>query len=106
MQYMIVDGHIDLAENATIFGRDLTEDLSFVRKNENRISNQITVTLPELKKGNIAITFATVTPGFLSQDVGKDFKPKSAIYHNPKEAEWQAVSQINLYEEWEKKGFV
>ena len=102
----IVDGHLDLAENVTIFGRDLTRDLSFIRRREKRTLNQISVTLPELKKGNVVITFATVTPGFLPEDVGKDFEPKSAIYHDYREAEAQAMSQIDLYEGWERNGFV
>ena len=46
-----------------------------------------------------AVAFATVTPGFLAADVGEDFEPRSAMYHTPEEAEAQALTQINLYEE-------
>ncbi len=38
--------------------------------------------------------------------MGADFEPKSAIYHNLKEAEAQAMTQIEVYEDWKKKGFV
>ena len=102
----IIDGHLDLAENFTIFGRDLTKELCLIRESEKRSKNQITVTLPELKKGNVAIVFATVTPGFQSRDIGKVILPKTAFYNNYQEAELQAMSQIDLYEKWEKQGLV
>ena len=100
----IVDGHLDLAENVTIFGRDLTLNVSKIRSLENRRSNQATISLPELKRGGIAVAFATVTPGFLAQDVGSDFEPQSALYRTAEEAQAQALSQIDLYEEWELQG--
>ena len=100
----IVDGHLDLAENVTIFGRDLTSEVSSIRSLERRSSEQAMVTFPELQRGNIAVVFATVTPGFLAKDVGADFEPKSAIYQSPEQAEVQAMLQIDLYEKWEEEG--
>jgi len=41
------------------------------------------------------VVFATVTPEFLAQDVGEDFEPRSALYHNPQEAEAQALKQTS-----------
>ena len=100
----LVDSHLDLAENATLFGRDLNLGVSEIRRLERRKRNQATVSLPDLERGRIAVAFATVTPGFLVEDVGEDFEPRSALYRTPKEAEAQALRQIALYESWENQG--
>ena len=102
----LVDSHLDLAENETLFNRDLTKSTIETRKLEKRSSRQATVSLPDLKRGGISIVFATVTPGFLAEDVGGNFEPRSAIYHTQVEAEVQALSQIALYESWENQGLV
>ena len=102
----IVDSHLDLAENVTLFGRDLTLSAVEIRAVENRTTQQATVSLPDLEHGGIAVVFATVTPGFLTADVGENFEPRSAIYHTPEQAEAQALSQLTLYETWEKQGRV
>lgn len=102
----IVDSHLDLAENVTLFGRDLTLSVADIRTSERRTKSQATVSLPELERGGIAVVFATVTPGFLVADVGANFEPRSALYETPEEAEAQALKQIALYEAWEKQGRV
>lgn len=102
----IVDSHLDLAENVTLFGYDLTRSVKERRAIENRSKQQATVSLPEMQRGGIAVAFATVTPGFLVEDVGADFEPKSALYRTAEEAEAQANQQIDLYERWEKEGRV
>ncbi len=105
-QLPIVDGHLDLAENATIFGRDLTKEVPQIRTLEQRVHRQATVSLPELTRGGVAVVIATVTPGFLVADVGADFEPKSGLYRTAEEAETQALKQIALYQEWETEGRV
>jgi membrane dipeptidase len=102
----IIDSHLDLAENATLFGRDLTLSAAEIRILEKRITRQATVSLPDMERGGIAVAFATVTGGFLAADVGEDFEPRSAIYHTSEEAEAQALIQIALYENWDKRGHV
>ncbi len=102
----LVDSHLDLAENVTLFGRDLTLSIAERRALENRATGQATVSLPEMERGGIAVVCATVTPGFLAADVGEDFEPRSALYHTLEEAEAQALTQIDLYESWEKQGRV
>jgi hypothetical protein len=47
---------------------------------------------------------ATVTPGFLVQDVGAGKVPPAAIYHTHQEAEAQALRQVALYQDWEQQG--
>lgn len=106
MTVPIVDSHLDLAENVTLFGRDLTSSVSEIRRLEKRERNQATVSLRELERGSVAVTFATITPGFLIADVGEDFEPSSALYRTPEEAEVQALRQIELYENWENQGRV
>ena len=102
----LVDSHLDLAENVTLFGRDLTLGAEKIRALEKRTKRQATVSVPELERGGIATAFATVTAGFLAEDVGETFEPRSAIYHTPEEAEAQALTQIRLYERWEEQGRV
>lgn len=102
----LVDSHLDLAENVTLFGRDLTLSVAKIRTLEKRTTRQATVSLPDLERGGVAVVFATVTAGFLAADVGENFEPRSAIYHTPDEAETQALTQIALYESWEKQGRV
>ncbi|MCI0397077.1 MAG: membrane dipeptidase [Chloroflexi bacterium] len=102
----LVDSHLDLAENVTLFGRDLTLSVAEIRALEKRTTRQATVSLPDLERGGIAVVFATVTAGFLAADVGEDFEPRSAIYRTPEEAEAQALTQIKLYERWDKQGRV
>jgi membrane dipeptidase len=102
----LVDAHLDLAENVTLFGRDLTLSVAELRRRENRTGRQATVTLPDLRRGGIAVACATVTPGFLVADVGEDFEPRSALYRTPEEAEAQALKQIALYEAWALQGQV
>jgi membrane dipeptidase len=108
---MIVDSHLDLAENVTLFGRDLSLPALERRLLEKRVgvigpSGQATVGLPDMQRGGVAVVCATVTPGFLVADVGADFEPQSALYSTPEEAEAQALKQIALYRGWEKRGLV
>ena len=102
----LVDSHLDLAENVTLFGYDLTRPVPERRAIERRTAQQATVSLPDLKRGGIAVVCATVTAGFLVADVGADFQPRSALYRTPEEAEAQALVQIDLYEAWERQGYV
>jgi len=82
----IVDGHLDLAENVTLFGLDLTLSIEERKTLEKRTTAQATVSLPELERGGIAVIFATVTAGFLVEDVGQNFEPRSALYRTPEQA--------------------
>lgn len=91
---MIVDGHLDIAENVTLFGRDLTKPA--VRPSM--------LSLPDLERGGIAVAIATVTAGFRAADVPANFKLPAAMYSTPEQAEAHALEQIDLYERWERAG--
>lgn len=102
----IVDAHLDLAENVTLFGRDYTVSAAEIRAREHRTRRQVTVSLPDLERGGIAVVVATLTPGFLAADVGADFEPRAALYRTPEEAEAHALAQLALYETWQVQGHV
>lgn len=63
-QFLIVDGHLDLAFNAVQAKRDLTQSADSVRVHDTEAIRKCfgtcTVTLPELRRGNVGIVFATV----------------------------------------------
>ena len=101
LQLPIVDSHLDLAENVTMVGRDLILSVKAIREAEKRTANQAMVSLPELERGGIAVAFATVTAG-LQTGEGSG----GAVSRTPKAAEAHALSQIALYESWEKQGRV
>jgi hypothetical protein len=88
----LVDGHLDLAENVTLFGRDLSRSVAARRMIERRSDGQATVSLPEMERGGVAVALATVTAGFLVADVGAGFEPRSPIYSTPEEAEAHALA--------------
>lgn len=99
----IVDSHLDLAENVTRAGRDLTMSVAAIRMRERRTANQATVSLPELERGGIAVAFATVTAGLQpSSSVNLEALPSRSL----DAAEAHALSQIDLYESWEQQGRV
>lgn len=102
----IVDAHLDLAENVTLFGRDYTLSAADIRAREQRTRRQATVSLPDLERGGVAVVVATLTPGFLVADVGADFEPRAALYSTLEEAEAHALDQLALYEAWQAEGRV
>ena len=102
----IVDSHLDLAEDVTLFGYDMTRSVAERRAGEKRTTSQAAVSLPELERGGIAVVFATVTAGFTPDDVKGNASLAHTVYHTPEQAEAQALSQVALYEKWEKEGRV
>ncbi len=102
----IVDSHLDLAENVTLFGRDLTKSVAEIRASEQRAANQATVSLAELEHGGIAVAFATVTAGFKPEDVRGAPVPAQAFYHSAEQAQAHALRQMALYEAWHAQGRV
>jgi membrane dipeptidase len=98
----VVDGHLDLAENVTLFGRDLTLPVAELRRQPG--CDQATVTLPELERGGVAVAIATVTPGFKVEDVPPGRVPEPALYRTAEEAEAHALRQFDLYERWHREG--
>ena len=61
---LLIDAHLDLAMNALNWDRDLTQDVHEVRKREAGMAQKGrgrgTTTFPEMRKGNVGISLATV----------------------------------------------
>lgn len=61
---IVIDSHLDLAWNALNWNRDLTQSVAEIRRREAGVSDprrgSNTVSLPELRKAEVAISLATV----------------------------------------------
>ena len=57
---IIIDGHLDLSWNALQGNRNLLQSVEKTRKAEGESRHTTTVALPEMRKANITIAFATL----------------------------------------------
>lgn len=102
----IVDSHLDLAENVTFCGRDLTLTALEIRALENRTDQQAMVSLPDLQRGGVAVVFGTIFAGTRAEDASPERALRPGVYSTPEEAAANALAQIELYETWEEQGRV
>jgi len=99
----IVDAHLDLAWNALEWNRDLQQPVQDINARENELNDKpgrgnATVSLPELKKGNIGLVVATQIARYISQD-----NPLPG-WHSPEQA-WAATqAQLAWYKAMEEQG--
>jgi membrane dipeptidase len=75
---LIVDGHLDLAMNALRMNRDLLQSVYTIRTQEKTIPGKGralgTVALPEMRRGRIALCFATLVGRIPGREIwGRDF---------------------------------
>jgi membrane dipeptidase len=82
---IIIDSHLDLSWNALGWNRNLELPVSEIRRAESSISGKgrgtNTVSLPELRRGNVAIVFATLLARCNPQgDSILDFKTQEIAY--------------------------
>ena len=108
---LVVDGHLDLATNALLFGRDLTVPARETRAKENRTRSQVTVALPDLVAGRVGILFATIWALPAKLDIGVGSldtlaAPAMRPYSTPEEAEVQGLTQLDLYRHLAEDGAV
>jgi membrane dipeptidase len=106
-----VDAHLDLAFNVTAHRRDLTEEVAAVRHRERRGHQEILVTLPELRRGNVGIVFATlfsVPREFVRPADAPPITPRhrQLTYETPEQARKLAVAQLDIYRIWEERGLI
>jgi membrane dipeptidase len=92
---LIVDGHLDLAWNAVQWGRDLTRSALTIRALEGATAGKGrglgTVALPELRRGRVALCFATL----LARSTGR---PVPHIdYPSPAQAHAAAMGHLAYY---------
>lgn len=93
----IVDAHLDLAMNALEWNRDLTVEISELNAREMGMNDKpdrgkATVTLNELRKGDIGLVVATQIARFV--------KPESTLpgWNSPQQAWAQTQGQLAWYE--------
>ncbi|HTI11923.1 MAG TPA: membrane dipeptidase [Puia sp.] len=99
----IIDAHLDLSMNAMEWNRDLTLPAPRIRQREKGLTDKPdrakgTVSLPELRKGNIGLVVATqiaryVAPGNLLPG-----------WHSPEQAWAQTQGQLAWYKAMEAAG--
>ncbi len=101
---LIVDAHLDLAWNALQWNRNLQQSVEHIRAAENHIPEpgrgQGTVSLPEMRKGRVALCFATL----LARSTGT---PQPHLdYTSPSQAYGVAQGQLAYYKALAKNGEV
>jgi membrane dipeptidase len=98
-----IDAHLDLSMNAMEWNRDLRLPLEMINKREHGLSDKpdrgrATVSLPELRKGNIGLVVATQIARYVAPD--NDLKG----WHSPEQAWAQTQGQLAWYQAMEAAG--
>ncbi len=99
----IIDAHLDLSMNAMEWNRDLRLPVHAIRKREEGMTDKPdrargTVSLPELRKGNIGLVVAT--------QIARYTAPGNPLpgWHSPEQAWAQTQAQLNWYQAMEATG--
>ncbi len=99
---LVIDAHLDLAWNALQWNRDLLLSVYTIRAQENRTSGpgraQGTVALPEMRRGRVALSFATM----LARSTGTPVPYLD--YLSPLQAYGVALGQLAYYRALEREG--
>jgi membrane dipeptidase len=101
---LIVDAHLDLAWNALQWNRDLRLSVNTLRVHESHLSGpgrgQGTVAFPEMRKGSVALSFATL----LARSTGR-VEP-NVDYSSKEQAYAAAQGQLAYYRALDKAGVI
>ncbi len=99
----IIDAHLDLSMNAMEWNRDLRQPIHETRKREEGMTDKPdrgkgTVSLPELRKGNIGLVVAT--------QIARYVAPGNPLpgWHSPEQAWAQTQAQLHWYKAMEDAG--
>jgi membrane dipeptidase len=99
----LIDAHLDLSMNALEWNRDLTRPLDEINNRELGMDDKpdrgkATVSLPELRKGNIGLVVAT--------QIGRYVAPENILpgWHSPAQAWAQTQGQLAWYQAMEEAG--
>ena len=100
---LIVDAHLDLSMNALEWNRDLTRPVAALNAREAGLTDKpdrgrATVSLPELRRGNIGLVVATQIARFVAPD-----NPLPG-WHSPAQAWAQTQGQLAWYRAMEAAG--
>jgi membrane dipeptidase len=98
-----IDAHLDLAMNAMEWNRDLRQSVTAINEREQGLTDKpdrgnATVSLPELRKGNIGLVVAT--------QIARYVAPGNPLpgWHSPEQAWAQTQAQLAWYNGMEKDG--
>ena len=99
----IIDAHLDLSMNALEWNRDLTKSIEEINAREEGMKDKpgrrnATVSLPELRKGNIGLVVATQIARYVAPG-----NPLSG-WHSPQQAWAQTQGQLAWYKAMEEAG--
>src|SRR5215203_338768 len=98
-----IDAHLDLSMNALEWNRDLRKPVAEINNRERHLKDKpdrgnATVSLPELRKGNIGLVVATQIARYVAPD-----NPLPG-WHSPEQA-WAATqAQLAWYKAMEEQG--
>ncbi len=99
----IIDAHLDLSMNAMEWNRDLRKTVAHIRETEQGMKDKPdrakgTVSLPELRKGNIGLVVAT--------QIARYVAPGNSLpgWHSPEQAWAQTQAQLVWYTTMEEAG--
>jgi len=99
----IIDAHLDLSMNAMEWNRDLQKPVQEINERERGLTDKpdrekATVSLPELRNGNIGLVVAT--------QIGRYVAPDSKLpgWHSPEQAWAQTQGQLAWYRAMEEQG--
>src|ERR1700760_3906175 len=98
-----IDAHLDLAMNAMEWNRDLRQSITAINQREYGLTDKpdrsnATVSLPELRKGNIGLVVATQIARYVAPD-----NPLPG-WHSPEQAWAQTQGQLAWYKAMEEAG--
>jgi len=98
-----IDAHLDLSMNALEWNRDLTKPVTEINAREQGLSDKpdrakATVSLPELRSGNIGLVVATQIARYVAPD---NYLPG---WHSPEQAWAQTQGQLAWYQAMEDAG--
>jgi len=108
---LLIDGHLDLAMNALIWNRDLSQTVYEIRRREAGMSEKGramgTVAFPEMRKGEVGVCLATVIariaregnplPGYNSPEIAYAMAQGQLAYYRILEAQ----GKIRIIKDWE-----
>jgi len=99
---LIIDAHLDLAWNALQWNRNIQHSVYTIRTGESNLSGagrgQGTVALPEMRRGRVALCFATL----LARSTGRTIQ--NLDYSSPYQAYAAAQGQLAYYHALEEAG--
>jgi membrane dipeptidase len=94
----IIDAHLDLSMNALEWNRDLRLPVQKINEREKGLTDKpdrgkATVSLPELRRGNIGLVVATQIARYVDEN-----------WHSPQQAWAQTQGQLGWYKTMEEEG--